>query len=225
MAVWHQLSTFDKCVCFFSVVQFNLFCRVNAAKFTRKRVQAPTIKPKLDIRIAPVKKRAVELISSTPSTSSPPATYHGSDGSRMKPARTRSSLHELGGDGSSEPFSGRLRKRSSAIHSYEELSDIDSDDDKGSTRRRKGRLRLSRKDGEVNNNSDAGNSGDEGASSTSLQASSEERRVEVAASTFYTKLSSSDSQAASGPEYEGYNNKEESGNPLIRDGEESEDEN
>lgn len=58
----------------------------------------------------------------------------------MKPAaRTRSSGHDAHSStsGSSEPFSGRLRKRTSVVHSYEELSDIDSDDDKGSSRRRK----------------------------------------------------------------------------------------
>lgn len=99
---------------------------------------------RLDIRIAPVKKRAVDQYSSSPSasgsTTSPPApvSYSGPDRSRAKAAaRTRSSGHELNVDGSSEPFSGRLRKRSSAVHSYEELSDIDSDDEKGSSRRRK----------------------------------------------------------------------------------------
>lgn len=91
-----------------------------------------------------MKKRAVDLYSSSPSASRsatpPPASYGGADRSRTKPAaRTRSSGHEFNANYSadSEPFSGRLRKRSSAVHSYEELSDIDSDDDKGSSRRRK----------------------------------------------------------------------------------------
>lgn len=76
----------------------------------------------------------------------------------------------------------------------------------------------------MNNNSDIGNSGDEGASSTSLQISPDESRVEVAASTSHSKLSTSDSQATSELEYGHHNNGEESGNPLD-DGEDSEEEN
>lgn len=102
---------------------------------------------RLDIRIAPVKKRALEQhspSSSAVSLHSPSDQFPEEEKKGMKSSlRTHGACHDrsvrFSSDESVETFSGRsLRKRSTTVpHSYEELSDIDSDDDSGSARRKK----------------------------------------------------------------------------------------
>lgn len=147
----------------------------------RKRIPQ-VVKPKLDIRFAPVKKRLVEQLSSPPPRTPSPSGYLPTDEKKgMKSAlRTRGGSHDYSVrfslDESAE--SGRsLRKRTTVPLSYEELSDIDSDDESGSSRRRKTRSRNLRKDSEVNNNTDAGSNAGEGTSSSDILATDEENSV------------------------------------------------
>lgn len=167
----------------------SLLCfRTPIPKVNRKRVPvAPTAqKPKLDVRFAPVKKRLAEASPSPSSSDTPPPSNHNSGGKiGIKSAlRTRSTSHDLSVRFSSEEnpdrLSGRLRKRNTTVHSYEELSDIDSDDDTGSSRRRRNRSAAQRKDSEVNNNSDLSNAIERG--STASQHMSPDRDIQTAAS-------------------------------------------
>lgn len=73
----------------------------------------------------------MEEASSSRPESRPDTSAPGRGNSRVK-----LSLDDVS-NGSVQPFASRLRKRITQNVSYEELSDLDSDDDKGSAHRKK----------------------------------------------------------------------------------------